>query len=543
MQRIVDIYNEKEIAELKIINCQVFDVFNMRFIETPVVIDAGKIISFENIKAQTVIDGKGQYLIPGLVDTHMHIESTLMRPLEYSKVALQNGVMHAFSDPHEIANIAGVDGLNFLLDEVNKSLIDIHIMLPSTVPCMSGESCKQVLDAKILNEYYQHPQVKGLSEIMDIKRLEQADIDYLQKLIDAKNQNKQIDGHMIGFSSKQIDLARSLHIETDHETVAASELNDKLMRGVKVLLREGTVAKDFSNLYQHITLANNQNIALCTDDIEIDDMISNGSINRMVKIAINGGMDPLLALKLATYNGANLQGLKDVGAIAPGYVADLLIVSDLKQFTIDTIIKSGKVITNEMLKPKSQDKLTNESIDCQLSVEELRLTPQTKMAIKINEDSLLTDYVPAGHNDNIVAVINRYGKKQYSCSYVQGFNLKQGVIASTVSHDSHNLIMLGTDSKLMRTAYSKIRQTQGGLYYFTGEQMYHLELDCFGLLSSLGYKQLQSAHHQLINKVSDNIDFKNDPFLALAFLALPVIPKVKITDRGLYHFESGKYYE
>lgn len=536
-------------VDLLITDAKVFNVFTMEFEELDVRIDSGKFVGFGKGPAKEVISAHHKYLIPGLIDSHMHVESTMLNPIEYSKVALANGITTVFADCHEIANVLGTAGIDYMLCAVERALIDINVMLPSSVPCSNLGEGGNVISAKDLEHYYTDPFVYGLAELMDFHRVSGEDQDYLKKIQDCMRRNLIVDGHMAGLSEKEVDLLRTHGVSTDHECETTSELISRLSRGVNIFIREGSAAKNFLDLMPAVTLANNASISFCSDDISIVDLIDKGSINNIIRIGIANGYKPELLLKMATYNAARTYNLNDKGAIAPGYLADFLIVDNLEHFTIDKVFKDGHEMSSEIdydqiLEPVDDPEIL-ETINIVIDEKQIDLKPRNNLAIVIENGSLISGKHQVSDQEcdtlNKVVVINRYGKTDYAVSYIKGIELDGAVIASSISHDDHNIVIIGSDDNKIREMISFVKKTRGGIYTLTDSGINHCPLDIAGLMSNESINVTYRKFKQLLSDVSNsNID---EPFLAMSFLTLDVIPYLKITDKGLYDFETNKIIE
>lgn len=533
-------------VDLIITGAKVFNVFTMEFMQVDVMIDQGMIIGFGTGSAKKIISAKGKYLVPGLIDAHMHIESTMLTPIEYSKVALANGVTTAFADCHEIANVLGTAGIDYMLSNVKRALMDINLMLPSSVPCSSLSNDNNKVDAKDLCNYYSNPCVYGLAEVMDYKRVESGDLDYLQKMQDCASHKLVVDGHMAGLDAKQVEVLRNHAVSTDHECETKSDLLERLSRGVAVHIREGSAAKNFTELMGAVTVANNSRISFCTDDVSIVDLIDNGSINNIIRKGIREGYQPELLLKMATYNAARAYNLTNKGAIAPGYVADLLIIDDMTEFKIDSVFKDGVDVSSLIDFNLAHEQINDENIikSVNIKVDEttIDLTPKYNLAIEVHNGSLITQKAQVSSEEAKllpkIVVINRYGKDDYFVSYLKGMNITNQVIASSISHDYHNIVIIGNDDEQIRAMISKIKQSNGGIYALIDNQFTSLPLEVAGLMS---YESITDTYTQFKKLLAfTNKLGIDEPFLAMSFLTLDVIPYLKITDIGLYDFATNK---
>lgn len=535
---------KKETIDLNIINANVLNVFTLEFMNVDVMIDNEMIIGFGKRPAKTVIDAKGKYLVPGLIDGHMHIESTMLSPVDYSKVALANGITTVFADCHEIANVLGTAGIDFMLEEIEKSHMDIKLMLPSSVPCSNISGHSNQIVAKDLLPYYDNRLVNGLAEVMDFGRVASSDTDYIQKLTDCKNEGYVIDGHMAGLNGDQVDLLRHYGVSTDHECETQEDLIERISRGVSVHIREGSAAKNFTELMKAVTIENQNNISFCSDDISIVDLVERGSINNIIKLGIKQGYKPELLFKMASYNAARAYNLTNLGAIAPGYIADLILLDDLEKFDIEQVIKSGIIVDDQEFKEAiniTNDKL-RQTVNININPSNIDLTPKYNIAIGVSNGSLVTEKIELDSNElnslNKVVVINRYGESKFFSSYIKGISIPNGAIASTISHDNHNVVIIGSDDTSIKSIIDKVKNSNGGIYTLLDGEFDYCPLEVGGLMTNLSIAETYDNFKRLLNNV-DGLGF-DELFLAMSFLTLDVIPHLKITDQGLYDFDANK---
>ncbi|WOO87795.1 adenine deaminase C-terminal domain-containing protein [Mollicutes bacterium LVI A0039] len=534
-----------DVVDINILNAKVLNVFTMEFIDEDVMIKDNMIVGFGRLDATQTIDAAGKYLVPGLIDGHMHIESTMLTPVDFSKVALSNGVTTAFADCHEIANVLGTKGIDFMLGEIEKSLMDIRLMLPSSVPCSRINKGSNQICASDLQEYYSNPLVNGLAEVMDYNRLANNDKDYVKKLQDCVEANMPIDGHMAGLDISQVDKSRVHGISTDHECETTTDLIERISRGVHIHIREGSAAKNFTELMSAVNLKNHNQISFCTDDISIVDLIEKGSINNIIKKGIKQGYEPELLLKMATLNAARAYNINNIGAIAPGYVADIVILDNLEEFKINSVIKSGKIM-DDYIGFENEVKLQNEmvanTINIVLDENQIDLQPKQSIAIGINNGTLITEKHEVEEHEKHdlckVVVINRYGEEKYCVSYLKGIELSNETIGSTISHDHHNVVIIGKSDEEIRKLIKCIKNSNGGIFSLVGNKLNNCPLDVAGLMSTESIANTYVEYKKLLESVS-HINF-DEIFLAMSFLTLDVIPYIKITDIGLYDFTENK---
>ncbi|WP_035187192.1 adenine deaminase [Alteribacter aurantiacus] len=559
----------KEPCDLVITNAVIVDVFNHTLIhDHDVAIQDGMIVGIDHSYiGKNVVDAKGKILVPGLIDAHVHIESSMMTPRHFSDALVTRGVTTAITDPHEIANVMGEKGIAFMIDESEKADADLYTMLPSSVPSTPFETAGATLTAKDLAPFFTHPSVLGLAEVMDSPAVASADFDMLEKIQLAKDTNKMIDGHGAGLSIETLNAYRTAGIQTDHECVTADEARARIQRGFYVMLREGSVAKDVINLLSAVTKANSHRFMFCTDDKHPDDLLNEGSIDHNIRLAIKQGLDPITAIQLATINPATHFGLKTKGAIAPGYEATFLLTENLEDFQPDEVFIHGeKRAENGALVGNSSYSVTLpedmvETVKIQNVTKDRFSIPMNGLTkanvIEVNSNSLITNHLvetvqidheghfqPSTQNDQLLlAVVERHGKNGgIGLGIVKGLGLKQGAIATTIAHDSHNIIAVGTTIEDIVKAVHAIAQDQGGLTVVANDEITSCPLPCGGLMGNVPVKEAAArldSLHDALKKTGCTTAF--NPFLTLSFLALPVIPSLKLTDKGLFDMKEMKH--
>nr|WP_242699784.1 adenine deaminase [Enterococcus sp. DIV1271a] len=560
----IAVAGKKQPADLVIKHAKIVNVFTKTIMEGDVAVCDGKIVGIGEYEGTTIYDAKGQYLVPGLIDGHVHIESSLLAPKEFAKISLLHGVTTVVTDPHEIGNVAGSLGLEFMLTDAKETPMNIFIMLPSCVPVTPFETSGAVLDAKSLAPFLTHPEVLGLAEVMNYQAVasnEQTIIDKLQLM---HQNNKKIDGHAAGIHGDDLNVYLTAGIRTDHEATTAEEAKERLALGMYLMVREGTVAKDLHALLPAITPDNSRRCLFVTDDKLINDLVAEGSIDHIVREAILAGMDPLQAIQMASLNAAECFGLQHLGAVAPGYQADFFLTDDLNKLPINTVFHQGEtVVVDGQLVPDSTETNNQPAIDAlpKMAVApfdsnslKLALASSTAHVIEIIPNSLLTNdlleqvqvedgaFTPSIADDQLkIAVIERHHRTgNIGLGIVKGFQLKSGALATTVAHDSHNIVVVGTNDEDMRYAAERLIERGGGMIVVDQEtELACLPLPIGGLMS---LEPFETVNQQLLNlteqahKLGASQSF--DPFLTLSFLTLSVIPELKITDMGLFSFSK-----
>ena len=569
-------------CDLVIKNINIVDVFNKNTFIDSVGIKNGYIVGFGNYEGISEIDGRGKYICPGLIDAHCHIESSLTSPAEYYKAALLNGVTSVITDPHEIANVLGLNGIKFMLDSSSDIPFDMYFMLPSCVPGTEFENSGAVLSAKDLEPLYENERVLGLAEVMNYPGVINCHEDIIDKLYDAIQHKKIIDGHGAGLNPMMTNSYKCANITTDHECISKEEALEKVRRGMYVLIREGTVAKNLKELIPAVNESNSSRFCLCTDDKHIDDLMINGSINTSIVEFIKYGLKAETAVSMASINTCILYNIKNKGAIAPGYIADFLILNDLNTFNIDKVFKKGKLVvengklndyvinSHTDLSPKL--KITNSINLPPLQNDSFKIQIPFETSKKVNIIEIIPNKLESRHlkynisdlglnknsntNDDFnfqsnckkdlikIAVIERHkATGNIGLGILKGLGLKAGAVATTIAHDSHNLIIAGTNDNDMMFAAQELQKLGGGIIIVKdGKVLSSIKLEIAGLMTGRTYKEIQSElenlHHS-IKIVAPDIDF--NPFLTLSFLSLPVIPSIKITDKGLFDVDNFKF--
>lgn len=564
LQERVAVSDGREKADLVIKNGRIVNVFSGEIMEGDIAIKNGYIAGIGDFsEAEQIMDAAGEFIVPGFIDAHVHVESAMVTPAEFARVLLPNGVTTIVTDPHEIANVAGEKGIEFMLEDAKGAPLDMFVMLPSSVPATEGEHNGETLHAEKLHPLYKHEKVIGLAEVMDFPSVAKGSSDILTKIIDAKKEGGRIDGHGAGLTSADLNNYLAVGIRTDHESTNAKEAVDRLRAGMFVMLREGTVGRDLLQTISAVSEKNSHRFCFCTDDKLINDLITEGSINYNIRLAIENNIDPITAIQMATINAANCHNLPYLGAVAAGYQADIVFLKDLQTIEISKVLKNGQVVVengarNEaafekqhsetFISPKIQHHLSKQDL-------ELPLTNDKCYVIGMKQNNLFTEklmeqvnvengkFVPSIEKDLLkMAVVERHHNTGcVGVGIVKGFGLKEGAIATTVAHDSHNIVAVGASDEAMEKAINYVTEMGGGIAVVdgTGKVLHDLALPVAGLLSNKPYEEVERDLAGLLkafNQISNAKGF--DPFLTLSFLTLPVIPELKLTDQGLFDFAT-----
>lgn len=557
LKRRIDLAAGREPVELVLKNCRVVNVFNHSIEEKDIAIDSGKIIGLGDYEGKHVLDMEHKFIVPGLIDSHVHIESSLVTPGHYAKIVVPKGTTTVVADPHEIANVLGVTGIQFMLDASKNIPLNVFFMLPSCVPSTEFEHAGATLLAKDLEPLFENDNVLGLGELMDYPGVIAGSDTTLDKVLLAEK--KIIDGHSPFVTGKELNAYLINGVKTDHECSNIREMTEKLGLGMYIAIREGSAARDLEVLIKGVNSHNQRRCTFCTDDKNPDEVIIEGHIDHSIRKAIEMGIDPISAIQMATLNTAECYQLRDIGAIAPGYDADLVVVENLEEFQVERVFKKGKLVgqdgialfdivlpdLKEVTHTVSVNDITAKDLEIKLEgdiVNVIRLEPHSLITEKVVRKVSTDDNHCFQYNKHIdilkLAVIERHGNKGHlGLGLIENFKLKNGAIATTIAHDSHNLIVVGDNDEDMIAAINEVKRMDGGIAIsIDGEVKDSLPLPIAGLMSDQSMQKVANKLNQM-NIIANNylnIDKNIDPFMTLSFLALPVIPDIKLTDMGLF---------
>lgn len=551
--------------ELVLKNAKLVNVFSGEIYTTDIALDNGYIVGVGTYSGQKEVDLLDCYVCPGLIDGHIHLESSMVTPGEFAKVVLPRGTTSVVTDPHEIANVCGLEGINYIIDCTEDIPLNVFIMAPSCVPATKLDENGAVLDASMVSDLLERQQVLGLAEMMNFPGVLHCDDDVLAKLTAARNKGKIIDGHAPGLSGKGLCGYIAVGIRSDHECTSYDEALEKVRLGQWVMIREGTAGKNMLDLMLLLTSGTSRRCMLVTDDKHPGDLIEEGHLDFMIRSLISQGVDPVNAIQMATLNPAEYFGLKELGAVAPGYRADLLVLSDLNRFTIKDVYKDGKLAVQDgELIPFSGGRTYSDKVQKSFHMPELKVSDLaisgngSKMRViglvpgQILTRELFFD-VLSNHNGTydsdieqdllkLVVVERHKNTGHMGKAFVHGYGLKQGAIASSVSHDSHNLVVIGAEDQAMCLAANAVREHQGGLAIADNNKVLAvLPLPIAGLMSTEAVETVD-CQIRVMKELARKLGVPNniDPFMTLAFLALPVIPELKLTSSGLVKVSEQK---
>ncbi|HEU24830.1 MAG: adenine deaminase [Mesoaciditoga sp.] len=550
-------------ADLLLKNCKIVNVFTGKIEEGNIALFRKRIAGIgDYTQAKEVIDLDGNYVVPGLIDAHVHIESSMVDPVEFARSILPRGTTTIIADPHEIANVLGTEGIEYMLQYTEGIPLNIYMMIPSCVPATNMETNGATIDATdTIGLITKYPRVLGLGEVMNYPAVINADRDLMTKIEITRHLYKKIDGHAPNLAGKSLNAYISAFIRSDHECSTEKEALEKISRGMQVLIREGSVAKNLDDLIGAVTPYNERFFSFCTDDRHPDDIERDGHIDNMVRRSIEKGVDPIIAIRMATINSAQFYGLRSMGAIAPSYKADMVVTESLEKFFPKIVIKDSKIVARngklqtEIMGNKVQRKMEGNFRVPFIEPEDLRILSDGKRtrAIRVFNDSIYTEEeifdippskVPDLKNDLIkISVVSRYStKKSIFSAAVTGFGLKKGSIATSVGHDSHNISVIGTNDTDMVVAVNEILRIKGGIVIAKdGKIVSELPLSIGGLMSELPMEKVVEKIKELKCIARDFGCIINDPFMVLSFVQLAVIPKIRITNLGLVDVTKGAF--
>ncbi len=542
-------------AEKVFKNGKIINVFTSEIIEGDVAIVDGEVVGIGNYSGEEEVDLKGKYLAPGLIDGHVHIESSMVSPREFMKVVLPKGTTTIVADPHEIANVRGLEGIRYMMESSRGLPMNFYFVLPSCVPSTEFENSGAKLLAEDLSTLINRKDVLGLGELMDYPGVIGAREDILDKVLIAKE--KIIDGHGPEISGNELNAYRMAGVQTEHECSTVEEMQNRLRLGMYILIRQGSAARNLEELIKGVSKENSRRCLFCTDDRHPDDLIHEGHIDNNVRSAIKMGLDPMTAIQMATINAAECYGLNKVGAIVPGRMADFVVLEDLESFKIHSVYKKGSLaeeLLENLPEHRADTRWVKNSVNLHdVSLEDFDVDVDGKLVrtIQVLPHSLLTKqkslrvkvkdgkyYSDEGEHLLKMAVIERHHKRgNVGLGLVKDFHLKDGAIALTIGHDSHNLILIGDRDQDMLDAVKEVENIGGGIAIVAkGKILASLSLPLGGLMAEESMEKVNEKFKKMLDIAYNELDVNPeiDPFMTLSFLALPVIPEIKLTDLGLF---------
>ena len=555
-QRIIAVAAGREKADLVLKNAKYLNVFSNEFLCGDIAVANGLIAGVGKYDGKTEIDVSGKLVLPGFIDAHIHLESSMVTPAEFAKAVVAHGTTTVITDPHEITNVMGIDGVEYMIQASQNLPIDVHFMMPSCVPATEIDESGAELDCKDIDLYLDNKKVLGLAEMMNYVGVINGDKNVLSKIVTSQAHHKKIDGHAPELSGNDLNAYIAAGVYSDHECSTFENALEKLRKGQFIMIREGTAAHNLKALMPLLTQQYYSRGMFATDDKHPSDLLYGGHIDYIVKQALKNGADPIVALKTATHHAARYFLLNNKGAIASGYLADIVVVDNLEDFNVETVFKCGKLVFDGEVKdfsaPTVDEKLAEKCFDT------FHLDSVTPSSFKVDGKlgliglvggELLTrnlgtaDKIDVENDILKIACIERHkGTNHIGVGYVKGYSLKSGAVATSVAHDSHNIITVGCNDDDIAVAVNAIKDSKGGIAVVeNGKIKALLELPIAGLMSD---EPLTTVNEKLENAKSSayelGADKSIDPFMTLSFLSLPVIPSLRITTKGVFDAENWK---
>ena len=557
-QRIIAAAAGREPADLVLKNATFVNVFSNELSTMDIAVAEGLIVGMGSYQGRSEVDCTGKIILPGFLDAHIHLESSLVSPTEFVKAVLPHGTTTVVTDPHEIANVMGTDGIEYMLQATEDLPVDVRFMLPSCVPATPLDESGAILDYRAIDSFYDHPRVQGLAEMMNFVGAINGDEQTVEKIVAAQAHHKKIDGHAPDLQGNDLNAYIAAGVYSDHECHDVKDAIAKLERGQFIMIREGTAARNLEALMPLLTGKYADRCMFCTDDKHPNDLLEKGHIDYIVKKAISLGADPITAVKVACHNAARYFLLNNRGGISPGYLADFVIIDNFQDFNIEQVYKKGVLMVDhgeiqDFPSPEIEPYLVERAHKtfhvAALTAEDFA-EKRPRGIIGMVDGEITT--VDAGYSDRIdveydvlkIAVVERHKNTHHiGIGYIQGYGLKSGAVATSISHDSHNIIVVGTNETDMAAAVNRVVELNGGIVVWDGGQpVAEVPLAIAGIMSD---EPLVTVNEKLetakdtAHKLGVNPGI--DPFMTLSFMALPVIPSLRITTRGVFDVTTQSY--
>ncbi len=566
LKKLIDVASGRQLADLVIKNCNVVDVYNARIIEGDIAICNGKIAGIGEYSGEKEIDAKGQYASPGFIDSHIHIESAYVSPEEIGRLLVPHGGTTIIADPHEIVNVCGIDGLDYMMEAAKGTALDIKFMLPSCVPATPFEHAGATIDADTMKEPIKNDAILGLGEFMDYPGVISGNEGVLDKILVAQSNGKLIDGHCPNIEGKDLNAYAAAQVHTEHECSTVKEMLDRLSLGIYVLLRQGSACHDLENLIKGVTAENSRRCLLCSDDRQPKTILELGHLDDHLRICVRNGINPITAIQMASLNAAECFRLTDRGAIAPGLRADIVLLDNLHDFNVSQVFIKGEEVARNgeyllpiekhsinsvkgsfKVKDFSKDKLKLKLKSNHVHVINILpggvLTAKTTAYVKTNLDG---DFV-YDENQGIckVAVVERHQNTgNVAVALLGDYGIKSGAIALSIAHDSHNIIAVGVNDDDMELAINTLIKQDGGIVLAKNNEIIDaMPMPIGGIMSDQSGEWVNEQLIRIHNTAHNELGIKSDlePVMVLCFMSLAVIPEIKITDMGLFDVTEFKF--
>lgn len=553
-QHMVRVAMGAEKADLVLKNADYVNVFSNEICHGDIAVAEGLVVGMGDYSGRTEVDVSGKVVVPGFVDAHIHIESSLVSPASFARAVIPHGTTTIIADPHEIANVCGCAGIDYMIAETAELPIDVHFMLPSCVPSMPFEESGAVLSWRDIDAYFDHPRVLGLAEMMNFPGVIRGDRTTIEKIVVSQAHHKKIDGHAPGLSGHALDAYMSAGVYSDHECSTAEEAMEKLRKGQFIMIREGTAAQNLEALMPLLDWKTAARCMFCTDDKHPWDLLHKGHIDYICRKAVELGADPILVVKCASHTAARYFLLNNKGAISPGYLADFAVLTDLHSFNVESVFKRGKLIFDgesasveePRIDPDIRAAVEHSFHMPDVKPEQLGLSGQLPL-IGLLEGSIVTENLgfaseisPERDICRLATAERHHNTGHLAVCYVTGYGLKRGAVATSIAHDSHNLIGCGANDEDLALAMNRAMEIDGGIVVAEGGRILsELSLPIAGLFSE---KPLGEINDKLERCKEDahglGVRPGIDPFMTLSFVALPVIPSLRLTTKGVFDLNS-----
>ena len=556
--RIVEVAAGREKADLVLKNASYVNVFSNEICQGDIAVAEGLIVGMGSYSGEAEADMSGKIVLPGFIDAHIHLESAMVSPGEFARAVLPHGSTTVIVDPHEIANVMGADGIEYMLQATEGLPVDVRFMLPSCVPSTPMDESGAALDYRTIDSFYDHPRVQGLAEMMNYPGVIGADSQVIEKIVAAQAHHKKIDGHAPGLVGNDLNAYIAAGVYSDHECSDPADAIAKLERGQFIMIREGTAARNLQALLPLLTEKYADRCMFCCDDKHPSDLLEKGHIDYSVREAIRQGVDPIVAVKVACHHAARYFLLNNRGAIAPGYLADFVVIDNFQDFNIQRVYKKGVEmysggVVRDFPAPEIDPYLVRKAHD---TFHLARLTAgdfverRPRGIIGMVPGEIVTQ--DCGYSDHIdvewdilkIAVVERHKNTHHiGVGYLQGYGLQRGAVATSVSHDSHNIIVVGANEEDMAAAANRVAENKGGIVVLEdGRVLGEVALPIAGLMSDGALEEVNEAlENAKAAAFRLGVSRDIDPFMTLSFMSLPVIPTLRLTTRGVIDVLKQQY--
>ena len=557
-RRIIAAAAGREKADLVLKNAAYVNVFSNELCHADIAVAEGLIVGMGRYDGEVEQDCTGKIVLPGFLDAHIHLESSLVSPREFVKAVLPHGTTTVITDPHEIANVMGTDGIEYMLQATEGLPVDVRFMLPSCVPATPLDESGASLDYRAIDSFYDHPRVQGLAEMMNFVGVIHGDEEAVEKIVAAQAHHKKIDGHAPDLLDNDLNAYIAAGVYSDHECHDLNDAIAKLQRGQFIMIREGTAARNLEALVPLLCDKYSERCMFCTDDKHPNDLLEKGHIDYIVRRAIALGADPITAVKVACHNAARYFLLNNRGAIAPGYLGDFVIIDSFESFRIEKVYKRGELmvengVVKDFAAPPIEPYLVERAhstfhVDPLTAEDFAEKRPRGVIGMVSGEittvDAGYSDHIDTEHDILKIAVVERHKNTHHiGVGYIQGYGLKSGAVATSISHDSHNIIVVGASEEDMAAAVNRVTALNGGIVVWKdGHSAAEVPLSIAGIMSE---EPLEDVNRKLedakVKAAELGVSPGVDPFMTLSFMALPVIPSLRITTRGVFDVTQQTY--